>query len=187
MEIRSENTAIVNGVAKSIIQNYKDMKNPILDYGAGKLRNSKFLVQEGKEVDVLDTLLQVSRWHPNDKSLFGKIYINNLDGTKKYKTILSTFVLNVVPTAVERIHILNQSYENLEEGGVFICEVRRESGILKNTHLEPYNDGFLVGKGNIRTFQKPFSEEEIEALVGSYFKVIQTRVLSDSIVVIGVK
>lgn len=67
-----EKTAISNGYSKSakyIVDNI-DKDKKILDYGAGKLRNAKFLKSKGYDISVLDTELQISKWSNLDKNDF---------------------------------------------------------------------------------------------------------------------
>lgn len=187
MQIKVENTAISNGVATSVKKFLDTLNSPVLDYGAGKLRNAKYLAKMGFEVSVLDTTLQVNKWSNEDKSLFKEVFTDKLPETNTYNTIFVTFVLNVVPDIEVRKSILHTVHNALTEEGTVIVEVRRNRGIMQSKTLTPYNDGFLLGGSKVKTFQKPFTEEEARNLVEEFFEVVELWKTGDSIIVRGVK
>lgn len=187
MQIKVENTAITNGVSSSVKSFLHLMKEPILDYGAGKLRNSKFLVSEGYKVSVLDIEKQVKKWSDEDKELFEEVYKETPYQKEFYSTVLLTFVLNVIPDNEIRKTVLQSIHTALKKDGHILVEVRRDKGIMGSKHIEQYKDGYLLGSGQVKTFQKPYTKEEIVDLVSPYFTVEQVVVKSDSIILVGVK
>lgn len=169
--IRPENTAITNGVSSStkmIIHNY-DNSNSILDYGCGKLRNSKKLLENNFNVSILDTEYQIKRIKLEELKQYKEVYISkNLKYSfhiRKYNIVLCSFVLNVIPNEEERINVLNNISKFLLKNGVAYIEVRTNSQILKNKQIQKFNDGYLCGKGNIKTFQKGFTIESLKSLI----------------------
>lgn len=186
MIIKVENTAISNGVAQSVKSNVDIVKSPVLDYGAGKLRNSKFLVEKGFSVSVLDIPEQVAKWSDEDKQLFEAVYSEKPNDIL-FQTIFNTFVLNVVPEETIRKDILANIHSLLHPNGTVIIEVRRDKGILNSKHISEFNDGYVVGNGSIRTFQKPFTSEYIKELVEPYFYITKLKLTGDSIIVMGEK
>lgn len=186
MIIKVENTAISNGVAQSVKNFIDKTVDPVLDYGAGKLRNAKYLVEQGFNVSVLDIPEQVIKWSEEDKSIFTNIYTERPTNTQ-FRTIFNTFVLNVVPNEDMRKEILSNIHSLLAPNGKVVIEVRRDKGIMSSKHIEEYNDGYLLGSGTVRTFQKPFTKEYIERLVSPYFYITKLKITSDSIIVIGEK
>lgn len=185
MLIKVENTAISNGVAQSV-KSFDKTVSPILDYGAGKLRNAKYLIEKGFNVSVLDIPEQVIKWSEEDKSLFSNVY-TEIPKDIQFKTIFNTFVLNVVPSENMRKEILSNIHSLLTFDGKVVIEVRRDKGIMSSKHIEDYNDGYILGNGNVRTFQKPFTTDYIEELVSPYFYISKLKIMSDSIIVIGEK
>lgn len=191
MIIRPENTAIVNGISKSVLEVEKAYKKGciVLDYGAGKLRNSNYLLGKDIDVHILDTEYQLDRINKqNFLNKYEKVYNTKETINIKYDIILCSFVLNVIPDINTRDFIIQNCNSILKEEGIFILEVRREKGIMKNKNMEPYNDGFLVGKGNIRTFQKPYNDKELfNILISNGFKVVKVWNENDSVIAIATK
>lgn len=187
MIIKVENTAISNGVAGSVKDFLPYIEEPILDYGAGKLRNAKFLVEEGYKVSVLDVAKQVAKWSNEEKGLFEEVFEDGLLLRDYFRTITLTFVLNVIPHQEIREFVLQDIHNALLPGGRILLEVRREKGILNSKNIESYKDGYILGSGKVKTFQKPFQKDELTELVSKYFDVEEVVVKSDSIIVMGVK
>lgn len=185
LEIKVENTAITNGVSKSVKENMEMIKSPILDYGAGKLRNARYLVEQGYCVSVLDIPAQISKWSEEDKGRFTEVYLSGQKIERTYKTILLTFVLNVIPSLEDRKSVLKEIDSLLDNEGTFIVEVRREKGILNSKNIENYEDGYVVGKGKVRTFQKPYTKEEFVNFISEVFEVKNVKMESDSIIIVA--
>jgi len=167
MQIIPENTAITNGVSKSALE-VEQLAFPgccILDYGTGKLRNSLYLLRRNINVHILDSELQLSRLNKDDLRLFEKIYRIGDIINYNYDIILCSFVLNVVPEPSMREEILSTIHSLLKKNGILVLEVRREKGIMKNKNMISYNNGYAIGKGDIKTFQKPYSKLEVTQLL----------------------
>lgn len=188
--ITPEKTAIVTGVSKSakILLKDNDLPLEILDYGCGKLRNSKFLLNEGFEVSILDTFKQLSSLSEMDLVLFKNIYRLedlNLNYIKRYKAILCSFVLNVIPNETDRLIALNNIYTILNNNGTLYLEVRGKR-FLKNAKSKiEYNDGYVLGAGKIKTFQKGFNKDDLYELINkTSFKIDKILVNGDSLIAI---
>lgn len=146
----------------------------VLDYGAGKLRNSNYLLNKGIIVHILDTPYQLERINSERLSKYDKIYTCNDEINYKYDIVLCSFVLNVIHEKQIMDNIVRNIYNLLTTDGNLILEVRRGRGILENKNLEPYNDGYIVGTGEIRTFQKPYDKKEVEnILMDNNFQIIK--------------
>jgi 2-polyprenyl-3-methyl-5-hydroxy-6-metoxy-1,4-benzoquinol methylase len=189
--IKPENTAITTGVAKSALELEKRCRvvDKILDYGAGKLRNSKYLLSKGYNVSILDTKLQIEKQKQSDLELFGKIYTTEeFPAIEMYDAILCSFVINVIAEPFERVKVLNKAYELLKDNGLLFLEIRKGNGISQNKYNVPYSDGFLVGKNEIKTFQKPFNKNDIFLLFkNTKFAIIELKTCSDSLILIAQK
>ena len=167
--ISVEKTAITNSISttcKLLIEDNLHNKNKkILDYGFGKLRNTIALINAGFNVSIIDTDIQILK----NKNALSNLNIdkcfsvNTIKGVPdKYDCILLSFVLNVVPDVNERVEILNNISNLLTDNGILYLEVRNNSFLKNMKHIEKFNDGFVIGNAKIRTFQKPYSIEEIE-------------------------
>lgn len=187
MEIRPENTAISNGISKSTLEVEK-LYSPglsVLDYGAGKLRNAIYLLSKNIDTHILDSKLQISRIDSDILNKFSMFYYIGDKIESIYDIVLCSYVINVIPSPSDRGEVLTTIYKSLKENGTLVLEVRKEKGILSNKNLEPYNDGYVVGKGEIKTFQKPYTCEELHELLKKYsYKEVSIINKKDSIIAI---
>lgn len=188
--ISSEKTAIVTGISKSakILATNTNAKTNVLDYGCGKLRNSNFLSNEGFNVSILDTSKQISSLDINNLNKFKSVYeLENIevDNINKYNAILCSFVLNVIPNKEDRVIALNNIYNLLEENGIAYIEVRGK-GFLKNAKSKMnFNDGYILGTGHIKTFQKGFSKDDLITLISESSLIIDKVITNgDSIIAV---
>lgn len=182
MNISVEKTAIQNGQAQSV-KEFASLILPegdVLDYGAGKLRNAVCLQTQGYSVSVLDTELQLQRVKADAQGFTS--YTPEHLPQKSFDGIICTFVLNVIPERKDRDLVLKNIFSFLTEGGIGIFEVRSARGILSNKYLEHYQDGYAVGKGNSRSFQKSFTLEELTLLLEMQgFQILTTKKYNDSV------
>lgn len=190
MNIRPENTAITTGISKSTFELEKNTeKNArILDYGSGRLRNAKYLSSKGLNVSVLDTDFQIQRT-PNEELIgYENVFtVENYEPSENFDSVLCSFVLNVIPTIEERNRTLDNIHRSLKDDGQLFLEVRGHKGIQKNKFKEPYNDGFAVGRNQVKTFQKPYSKDDVTDLLKERFEVCKVKALSDSIFAVAKK
>lgn len=190
MKIRPENTAITTGVSKSTLELEKRTEKTakILDYGSGRLRNAKYLRSKGLNVSVIDTDFQIQRATSEDLTEYENVYtVETYEPSENFDSVLCSFVLNVIPTSQEREGVLNNIYDSLKEEGQLFLEVRGHNGILKNKFKEPYNDGYVIGKNEVKTFQKPYEREELRELLRDRFEICDVKSLSDSVLAIAKK
>ncbi|MEG0908743.1 MAG: methyltransferase domain-containing protein [Bacilli bacterium] len=196
MLVKAEKTAITNGVSKTakLINKEISKDKRILDYGCGKLRNSIYLLDNEFKVSICDTKDQLINLNNNDKyekqlAKFEDVFC--CDGqvvtTDKYDIILNSFVLNVVDENTRR-QILSNIRLMLKDDGYLYIEVRTYKDIENAKFKTPFQDGFLMGKQSIRTFQKPFYIDELENfLLINGFNVQYTKDTGKSIIAIATK
>ena len=102
----------------------------VLDYGAGLLRNSLYLAEQGFEVyaaDVPDQVKVLSR-HPEAGKLAGFLTIGELPQTRLgADLVVSTYVFNIIVTREGRKRYLDNVASNLKPGGYFLIEVNGRS------------------------------------------------------------
>ncbi|AMN31324.1 hypothetical protein BFS06_11540 [Clostridium perfringens] len=190
--IKSENTAINIGISNStklILESYKGGGYNVLDYGAGKLRNSKALINNGFIVDILETPNQLKKISKENLKLFNSIIsCDSKDMVKfirKYNIVLCSFVINVIVSLDERIDVLNSISDFLFDNGLAYIEVRGFKSILASKNKQKYGDGYILGMGYTRTFQKPFSIDEFKSLIEeSKLEIVDIKKYSDSFVAI---
>lgn len=163
--IKPEKTAIKNGFSKSanyIVTTICKKDISILDYGAGKLRNSIYLHNNGFNVSVLDTKIQINSWENDIKQLFCVYSADNVDIIdNKFDIILCSYVLNVVSSIEERIVIIENIKNLLKENGLILIDVRGKNSLKDTKYKIPYKDGYIIGNNSIKTFQKEYSKEDL--------------------------
>lgn len=186
-EIIPEKTAIVNGVSASCKELVDDYKNGfVLDYGFGKLRNSKYIKENNIPLNILDTKLQIDENYEKINLLNIKNIYESKDSLKEsyYSYILLSFVLNVVSDKNERVFILNNIKQGLSKDGKVYIEVRNNSFVKNLKSKEEYNDGYIIGV-NKKTFQKPYTEKDIvEFVKENGFNVLKVKKTSGSIMLV---
>ena len=155
-----ERTAITNGLSYSAKQIVKDFKEgaTVLDYGSGKLRNSRYLSENKLIVDVLDTQEQISTY---EETFMRNTYSSESNISNKYDAILCSFVLNVVPDLNARLNILSHMKNLLSDNGSIYLETRSDDRISESKTSKPFKDGYLLGVGQVKTFQKKIDLEEL--------------------------
>lgn len=162
--ISVEKTAINRGISMScrmIEQKGNTSYKGVLDYGAGKLRNAKHLNSKGFCVNILDTPLQTSKWGYEDFFDVGFIYDDVSKITKTYDAILCSFVLNVVPDRDDRVSILKNIKKLLKDTGIAVIETRSGKDIANSKTAQVYRDGYLMGNGKVKTFQRSINKAEL--------------------------
>lgn len=187
-ELNVEKTAITNGVStscKMLVESYNGGK--VLDYGFGRLRNTKYILKENINLDILDTQEQIDK----NKEELSKLNIDNIYESKDklkesfYDRILLSFVLNVVPEKSDREFILNNIHLGLKDDGLLYLEVRDDKFMKTVKNKIEYNDGFVLGSSKKRTFQKPYSLNDISNfLTDNGFKVKESKKHSGSIILV---
>jgi tellurite methyltransferase len=104
----------------------------VLDYGAGKLRNSLYLAESGFHVYAADLPEQVRRIRESNAAarLDGLLEDNQLSaGGLDADLVISTYVFNIIPDDMERVRYLRNASINLRPRGYLLIEVqcRKES------------------------------------------------------------
>ena len=187
--IEPERTAINTGYSNTIrlIAKEHDLEKKILDYGAGRLRNALKLKELGFNVSILDTLKQISNVNKSHIYQFEDVYSLNdsldIDTDKKYDVIICNYVLNVIPDIHDRIKTL-KNIELLSHYDTTIYIEVRGKRFLKTAKTKvSYKDGYVLGKNEVKTFQKPYDRSEIEnfILTNSNLNILDTINTNDAL------
>lgn len=99
-----------------------------LDYGAGTLRNSKYLLKKGFQVWVLDTEEKLKKYARNS----GLPLAGLLEAEEARRCCLgvdlalANFVLNVLGGSEERRVVAENIFRNLRPGGLYLAEVAKK-------------------------------------------------------------
>lgn len=103
----------------------------VLDYGAGFLRNSLYLAEQGFQVYAADLPEQVKALslHPDAARLAGLLSVRELSRAGLgVDLVLSTYVFNIIPTRDKREEYLENVVRNLSPGGFLLIEVNSACG-----------------------------------------------------------
>ena len=133
----------------------------VLDYGAGTLRNSQFLVEQGFSVYAADIPEQVERILRMSASstLAGVLSVAELERTfLEADLVLSTYVLNIIPGGTEKWRYLKNVTLNLRIGGFLLIEARcrREDDACGNG---------CSSQGSCPSCVKTYTHDELDRLV----------------------
>ncbi|MFI5350668.1 MAG: methyltransferase domain-containing protein [Elusimicrobiota bacterium] len=165
-EIHPERTAMSRSRPSIPVRLAKRLlKGKILDYGAGRGKDTRYLKAAGLNIQAYDPF-----YFPNKPSK-----------AEKLDWVILNYVLNVVRTPEERAEVLRDVSGLLKPGGRLLVSVRGDDEIeeSRNKGWKRDGDGWITPH---RTFQHGYSQAELESrLQEAGFKVVQ--ILSPLIVV----
>jgi len=130
---------------KSIVDLTKFFKDnqvvKILDYGAGKLRNSIYLLKKGFEVYACDTESQIRKINYLIKAN-SLPYLIDESKLMSYKLnvdlVVSNYVLNIIDGDSEKLKYIRNTYFSLKQRGYFLLEVRRRTEKTPNNCFQAF-------------------------------------------------
>jgi len=167
------------GVFNKIMRNLDKNEIKILDVGAGKLRNTLWLLQKGFHVwavefpGLKDRLTDAKeKWdsaetYPNfHKVTFPKDFINL---NEKFDIILLVNMINVMPIPIERFALLSLCREKIKENGMLLWHNWRAKSIHPDSYTEDneFIDGYLMGQGPNHTFYCEYGRDESHEILYS--------------------
>ena len=151
-----------------------NQRNPaILDFGAGRLRNTIYLLSRGHSVTAVDfeKLLTSDSVRPNLQSANGHaprfselVYPSQFIRTnRRFDLIILINVLNVMPVPSERYLALQYCPEKLTDRGLILWYSQTTQSAYKG--MPSFGDGLVMStKEKYKTFYKDFNIDEIEEL-----------------------
>jgi len=153
----------------------------ILDFGAGKLRNSLYLLQKGYRacaVEYKDLFAEskqavtVRKRAMRFKNRFSTlVYPHQFARSRgKFDLVLLINVINIMPVPAERLLVLQQCYGKLQNGGHLLWYSQRGDADYTGRLVPAYRigDGYYMGrKSYYKTFYREFTVAEIDTLLGS--------------------
>ncbi len=168
------------GVFNKITSSLDPKKIKILDVGAGKLRNTLWLLEKGFNVwavefpELKERLKDAKeKWNYAEKNYknFHKVTFPRdfIKLKQKFEIIILINEINVMPIPLERFAILSLCRERIKDKGMLLWHQWR----AKNTHPEMYTednefiDGYLMGSGPNHTFYVEHTRDESHELLYS--------------------
>jgi hypothetical protein len=180
--IKRANTAINTtvGTYKKVNKILSDKKlKSVHDFGSGtgvgtkQFTNKKVTSHEPFVPD--EKILQSGGKVPTYKSIDDVLTI---EGKASKDAVVNLNVLNVIEDPFERANVVAQIGELINNKGVAIITTRGKdvaTQASKSKNAIPHLDGWLFGSGSNKTFQKGFSQKELEEyiqeILGKLFKV----------------
>lgn len=152
----------------------------ILDFGAGKLRNTIYLLKQGYRVCAVEFADQFKHSKPASNNLalartkfadrFSTlVYPHDFIGSEHhYKLTLLINVMNIVPIPSERLLILKLCHERLAEDGCLLWYTQRGDAKYRKRLNDQYKigDGVYIGRTTkYKTFYREYTVNEIDALL----------------------
>ena len=157
------------------ILNKLNIKDKVLDYSSGLGTGTKELSKNAKS---FEPYIDEKRIIKSKGRYPDYINVNTLakgEGLKSQKAIVNHMVLNVIDDIQERKNVVNNIGNMLSDDGVAFITARDST---EGKTRVPYKDGFLMKKGGTNTFQKPFSQTELNNFVkqtlGKDYTVVDT-------------
>lgn len=149
----------------------------ILDYGAGRFRNTIHLLRsnpknhvgavEFRELeDAWKTHIpEANRFHQRFKQI---VYPEDFFGTQqKFDLVIFINVLNIMPVPAERLLAINYCREKLNEGGMILWYSQHKDRYYQEKCREQniLGDGYYMSpKGLYKTFYKDFEPHEVDEM-----------------------
>lgn len=121
----------------------------VLDYGAGKLRNTKFLAEHGFKVYATDLPRQVAKIKtmPAATQAWGVLEIEELKSIPlKVDLVVTTYVLNILGNPQDRQELLYNCQAKLKPNGYFLVEVLCKD-CLRNSFSKQELDDMILPLG----------------------------------------
>ena len=166
----------------------------VLEFGAGKLKNLPFLLEQGKKV----CAVEFEKLTKNDftkknikicekyKTKFKKLIFPNpfLSDDEKFDLALLLNVPPVMPVLAERLYLLDLLHQKINEGKYLLWVAQKEGSSYKEIRMNGKNscgDGLWMGKNRkFKTFYRYHPVEEIDEIMALFgFKFIKKFSVSD--------
>ncbi|MBU4242406.1 MAG: class I SAM-dependent methyltransferase [Nanoarchaeota archaeon] len=164
-EATSHNHRLEEIFVNSLVSKLAD-NSSVLDIGCGEFcRHSYYLAELGFNVDIVEVPNQIRKMDAlqlikNNIGVYSEI------PDKKYEAVLLNYVLNILPTVEERSKMLDNCVDIADKYlMVSVRNLRFIDFFCKKAGK--YNDGFILERDGLKTFNIGYSEEEITKLLKS--------------------
>lgn len=178
---------IMKGVWKQVLADHGNKISTVLDFGAGKFRNTLHFLDEGKEVTAVE-FKEMPDKSPDAKKMLKKCSRKKnfthlifpspfIEDTQKHDLIIIVNVVPVMPVFAERLALLDILYDKVEEKK-FILWYTMHEGSYKKIREEgkfDFADGLWRGENKThKTFYRFHSRDDIREMFALYgFKFIK--------------
>jgi len=139
-----------------------DIQDKVLDYSSGLGTGTKELSPNAKSFEPYvdeQRIIKSKGRYPDYKDVN---MLEKVEGLKSQKAVVNHMVLNVIPDIDERKNVVKNIGNLLNDEGVAFITARDST---EGKTRVKYKDGYLMKKGGTNTFQKPFSQTELNQFV----------------------
>ncbi|AVX31997.1 Methyltransferase domain-containing protein [Carboxydocella thermautotrophica] len=123
----------------------------VLDYGAGTLRNTRYLLNRGYTVYITDLPAQLEKvaGQARTSGVKGILAVDELKDTSLCLDLVTcNFVFNIIEDEREKQRLLSNVWRNLRPGGLFLLDVAyRRPGSGRNTLTEEEIEARVIPAG----------------------------------------
>jgi len=168
----------LSGVLDSTLATVGRQSPAILDFGAGKLRNTLYLLEKGYNVTAVE--FEKTRESPQAKAMlerskaFGARFRNYifphqfLATTGRFDLVLLVNVITIMPIPPERMMVLSLCHDRLRDGGFLLWYTQHgdEDQLARCRTENRLGDGYYIGENRLyKTFYTEMSSAEIDDLL----------------------
>jgi len=150
-------------------------EDKILDYSSGLGAGTKELSINAKSFEPYVDESRIIKSKGRYPDYLNVNTLVNGEGLKSQKAVVNHMVLNVIDDIQERKNVVTNIGNMLSDDGVAFITARDST---EGKTRVPYKDGFLMKKGGTNTFQKPYSQTElnnfIKETLGKEYTVVDT-------------
>ena len=186
----------MSGVWDDLLEEHGKNIKTVLDFGAGKLRNSLYFVNEGKQV----TAVEFEELYKNSKD--GKKMLEKCSKKNNFKHLIFPYpfitdrqtydltvlvnVIPVMPIFAERLMLLDLLYDRVNENKFILWYTMPEGEYRKIREKgdNDFGDGLWMGEKNrFKTFYKFHNREDVVEMFSLFgFKFVKTYRASNNYV-----
>ena len=171
--LKSSLSLTLKKISESEKRNKETIK--ILDFGAGKLRHSVFLLEKGYSVTAVDyeNLFINPTDHVKEnldktnqaeyENTFQKIVYPSqlITAHNEHDLVILVNVLGIMPEPIERLFVLDQCYKKLKKSGyILLFNQHGDTDQIKAVSNMRITDGGCTTKKGRKTFYKDFNTQE---------------------------
>jgi SAM-dependent methyltransferase len=141
--------------------------SPILEIGAGCLRNALYLQAKGFRITVVEVEGIADRFRVQYRHFVahGGELVRNLPGDSRYPLAVATFVFETICRPRQRLDLLRRVHECLTPGGILIASTRGPADLVTaRASGKPCSDGFLTPN---LTFARSFTRDQFRNFLRS--------------------
>jgi hypothetical protein len=175
---------VLSGIFTQTIDQFRNRRClEVLDFGAGKLRNTLYFLEENHKV----VAVEFEKWKQTEQGQMALAKAENFNKPKKkkrfrryifpdqfvslnadYDLILLINVINIMPVPVERLLVLLHCYQKLRTDGKVLWYTQYGDQDQRNrcTEMNRIGDGYYLGANKFyNTFYRQFTAPEIDAMM----------------------